>query len=166
MIRFVLGLLLSAGLFLGCQPTAAASPSPSYCDGITSEIGGCDPGRPTFIRTTCVAIAREFGSQLDQRLVAIYLGPESKDESKAVRASAATALTVGLVNLHLRRAGLIKTCSAPSFLDDAEKTFSPTLMAHAGEILDDGPPVTYVKWRASLLGFLALIDQEEDAPTP
>ena len=98
--------------------------------------------------------------------MAIYNGPATKEESKAVRASSAAALTIGLANVHLRRVGLIKQCSAGPFLDEAEAYFSPDLKAHAGEILDDGPPSTYARWRTWVLAVLVIIDQEEDAPAP
>jgi hypothetical protein len=148
----------------GCAPNPDAQPEPSFCDGISSAVGGCDPDRPTFAGTSCEAIAHEFGEQLDRRLVAIHGGPEDPEASKAVRAQHFTTVAASLANNHIREIGLIKECSAEPFVAEAETRFSADLRDHAGELLADGDPVPYDQWRDELLDLMALIDLEEDGP--
>ncbi|MDQ2964233.1 MAG: hypothetical protein M3R57_00060 [Chloroflexota bacterium] len=159
--RLMLRLLIGALVFAACG--VGAAPTETFCDGISSQLGGCDPDRPKFSGTTCDEVAREFGREIDTRLLAIYRGSESREESKAVRVAHMTSVAAVLANLHLRRLGLIKECTAPAFLDVAEQQFSDELRAHAGEVLYDGPPVPYAEWRKALLGMLIILDQEEDA---
>jgi len=151
-------------IFAGCSLVPAAIPEETFCDGISSEVGGCAPDRPSFAATTCDEIAREFGSQVNQRLVAIYNGPEERELSKAVRATQYLTVAASLANLRVRNLGLIKECAAGPFVDVAETEFSDDLRAHAGEIMTDGDPVSYDVWRDELLNLMALLDLEEDAP--
>ena len=156
--------VLAVGMLAGCSLVPAANPEESFCDGISSEVGGCAPDRPAFAATTCDEIAREFGSQVNQRLVAIYIGPEDRELSKAVRATQYLTVAASLANLRVRNLGLIKECSAGPFVDVAETEFSDELRAHAGEIMTDGDPVSYDAWRDELVALMALLDLEEDAP--
>lgn len=157
-------LVATAGCGLGQAPDA--EPSPSYCDGVSTEVGGCDADRPTFTGRTCSEVAKEFGLQLDRRLVEIHTGPDSATASKAVRAGHYTSVAASLANLQLRRAGQIKECSAGAFVNEAESVFSSELRAHAGELLHDGDPVTYLAWRKTIVDMMSIIDMEEDAPLP
>lgn len=168
-LRFIALLaFLALSWTAGCGPGQFGGPpaSPTYCDGISSEVGGCAPDRPAFAGQTCAEVAQEFGRQLDARLVAIYNGPESKVGSKAVRAGHYTSVAASLANLRLRRLGLIKECSAPAFVAEAERLFSPELRSHAGELLHDGQPVSYAEWRVTLVDLMSIIDMEEDASVP
>jgi hypothetical protein len=149
-----------------CGLVAGSTPTPAICDGISAEMGGCSPDRPTFSGTTCEAVGVEFGRQFDKAAVAIIEGPEDTEESKAVRIGNAMSTTASLANSHLRRVGLIKECSASDFLAAAEPEFSDTLRARAGEFLYDGTTVDYATWRTGLLDLLSIIDMEEDVRPP
>jgi hypothetical protein len=134
--------------------------SPSDCvEGISPDIGGCDPNRPTFAAQTCAELGREVGRALDERLVGIIEGAAVVDEeSQAVRATQLMALTADLANRHARASGIVADCSADELLAAAEPEFSSVLRERAGDYLYDGTSVTYQDWRAELLRFLSLVD--------
>lgn len=74
-------------------------------------------------------------------------------------------VAASLANKHLRDTGLVADCEMDEFLRAAEEQFSDELRARAGEVVDDGSHVrTYEDWRDMLIGFLGVIDQEEDVP--
>lgn len=161
--RSVACLLWLLPILAGCS---GQSPMPSYCDGIDASLGGCAPDRPTFTATTCTEVGREYGTQLNGRLLQIYRGPEFvTDESRAVRASHVMTLTTSLANLHLRQIGIVAACGVDEFVAGAEQDFSPELKAQAGKYLDDGREVDYATWLSALRGLVQIIDMEEGAPT-
>jgi hypothetical protein len=59
-----------------CSGGSSSTPDDRVCDGIQASIGGCDANQPTFVGTTCEAIATELGDQAVQRLQAIVAGPD------------------------------------------------------------------------------------------
>ena len=159
-VTVLLGTLIAAGC--GLAPSAG----PAVCDGISSELGGCDPDRATFVATECATIADEFGRQLEAKVLQIVDGPESAEESKAVRVGAVTVVTASLANRHIRRQGLIRECDAETFVADAETAFSERFRSTIGGYLHDGPVVDYQTWRSTLVTKLGILDVEEDAPVP
>lgn len=163
--KLLLGLVASLGA-AACQGQPTIAPLSSFCDGIDASLGGCAPDRPAYAGTTCDAVGHEFGRQLDERLVAIFVGPDSLNgESKAVRANHVTTVALSLANLHLRQIGIIRECGADEFMAAAELEFSPDLKAQAGTYLHDGPAVTYDAWLANLHGIAVIIDIDEGAPS-
>lgn len=54
--------------------TSASSPSPTVCNGISSEMGGCSAERHDFIGASCEALAREWATILDRAVVAVLDG--------------------------------------------------------------------------------------------
>ena len=144
---------------------APGDPSPTTCDGISSEIGGCDEDRPAYAGETCEEVGREYGAQLSRRSLELFNGPEDPEESRAVRAWQLNILTAQLANKHLRDHGIVDECEADVFLAAAEAEFSPEFRDQAGTYLFDGPPVSYAEWRAEILDLISgFIDQEEDVP--
>jgi hypothetical protein len=163
-LGMILVLVIGAAL-AGC--TLFNAPASTVCDGISSELGGCDADRPSFAGTTCEAVAQEFGDQLDSRLLAIHRGPDSGGESKSVRATDYAIVAASLANLHLRRIGLIRECSAPDFVRVAETRFSEDFRSVAGALLHDGDvPASYAEWRDWLMALMTIIDSEEDVTLP
>ncbi len=57
-------LILVAGLMAltSCSVAQAPSPSPSICDGIDAQLGGCREDLPEFQAVSCQGIAEEFGT--------------------------------------------------------------------------------------------------------
>jgi hypothetical protein len=149
---------------VGCG--VLGSPSPSFCDGIDAQFGGCDADRPVFNGTTCADVADEFGRQINDRSLAIIAGPaDANGESRAVRMTHLMVVAASLANKHLRDNGLVADCDMDEFMAEAEAQFSDELRQRAGEVVDDGSHVrTYEDWRAALVGFVGVIDQEEDVP--
>jgi len=152
---------VAAAALAGCGLVPASTSEQSFCDGISDIVGGCDPDRPTFSGQTCDEIAREFGRQVDERVLAIANGPDDPEESKAVRVTHVKTLSASLVNRYLREQGLVSECGADEFLVTAEEEFSEELRLVAGNYLHDGPPATYEQWRDELRAFLQIIDQDE-----
>ena len=163
-ILLAVTVLLSTLVAVGCGLTPSAGPA--VCDGISAELGGCDPDRATFVATDCANIADEFGRQLEAKVLQVVDGVESADESKAVRVGTITVVTTSLANRHIRRQGLIRECDAETFVKDAERGFSDRFRSTIGGYLHDGPVVDYQTWRSTLVIKLGILDVEEDAPVP
>lgn len=140
-----------------------ATPSASICDGVDSQMGGCDEQQPSFAATDCAGVGREFGALLDDRARDIIEGPEVVDgEARSVRLRQAMALLSGRANDYLRETGLHAGCDVPEFLAAAEAEFSPQLTDGVGGALyDSAPPATYEEWRSELVLMLGVIDAEE-----
>lgn len=164
--RAPLGLaaMLTMSMALAC--TGSAGDGPAVCDGVSSELGGCAPDRATYGATDCEGIAREFGSQLEDRIMTIIEGPESNEESKATRIGNVVVVTAQLANLHIRRSGLIRDCTASAFVDTADAGFTPKFKDIVGQYLHDGPAVDYATWKANLSRELSILDRDEDVPVP
>jgi hypothetical protein len=157
-------LMLAMSTVVAC--TGPAGDRRAVCDGISAELGGCAPDRAAFSATDCDGIAREFASQLEARILAIIDGPESSEESKATRVGNVVVVTSQLANLHVRRSGLIKECTAAAFIDAADSRFTPKFRKIVGQYLYDGPAVDYATWRANLSRELSILDRDEDVPAP
>jgi hypothetical protein len=154
----VLALGLGACGLLVQSPVA----TPAVCDGVDSGLGGCDPDQPQFTGTSCESVAREFGAQLDDRLVPILEGEDVVDgEHKSVRMAHAVALMVTRVDQYLTSPATALDCRASSFLDVAEEEFSPELEDNAGKHLFGSGPRPYSAWREDLLTTLDAIEREE-----
>ena len=149
-------------LMTGCM--TFGQPAPTTCDGISSELGGCDADRPAFSGETCEEIGREFGTQLDAKSLEIYNGPEDPEESKSVRAWHVTVTAISLANKRLRDLDIVGECDAGDFMAAAEPAFSEELVDKAGTYLFDNEPHTYAEWRAEVMKYLQVIDQVEDLP--
>jgi hypothetical protein len=156
-------LALGAALLVGCGATAP--PSPTICDGISSEMGGCDPDRPIYAGETCEEIGREYGTQVDRLSLAIFNGPDDPEGSSAVRFRQVNTVAAVLANKRLRDLGIVDECDADEFMAAAEQQFSMEFHDQAGIYLYDGPPQPYEAWRAETYDLIAgLIDEEEDLP--
>jgi hypothetical protein len=156
-------LVMTAG---GC--IAAPGDPDRVCDGVPSELGGCDPDQPGFAGTDCEAVGREFGAELDRRVLAIIDGPALVNgESQAVRVTSALGLVSARANQHLRRNGLVDDCGVDEFLNAAETAFSNRLRADVGSYLyDDQVKHTYEEWLEAVRRFVVVIDQREGETEP
>ena len=59
-----------AALAASCTVPATATPPPTVCDGISSEVGGCVGDRHKFTSSSCDDLAREWAGVLDKSVVA------------------------------------------------------------------------------------------------
>lgn len=150
----------------GCI-TAPGDPN-HVCDGIPRDLGGCEADQPRFTGTDCGAVGREFGAELDRRVLAIIDGPALVNgESQAVRVTSAIGLVSARANQHLRRNGLVDDCGVDEFLDAAETAFSDRLRADVGSYLyDDQTEHTYEEWLETVRRFVVVIDQREEETEP
>jgi hypothetical protein len=137
--------LLIAITLGSCGPVSlSARPTESFCSGVTTDIGGCDPV-PSFVATTCETLAGEFGTAIDRAMLDILNGPDSvAGDGRSVRIQhrgilITTALTDRMIGL-----GILRRCTMPVFLDHAATAFSADMKARIGAVLYDGsPPATY-----------------------
>lgn len=152
-----------------CQPGAggpaftAASPVPTQrvCDGISSEVGGCEP-RHSFAATTCGGLAEEWARELDRKVMPIVRDPD-QDPTQAASVLMHQAVVVVTVdmNARLRSLGLVGECDVPTFLAAAEPHLSAELRDGAGALLFDGnPPTTYQDWLDDVRRVLRVIEEE------
>lgn len=139
---FVLVMVVILG---GCGlAISPAKPTESFCNGVSTDIGGCGP-TPSFAATTCDTLAAEFGSEIDRAMLDIINGPASvADEGRSVRIQHRGIVITRALTDRMIALGLLQRCTMPGFLDRAATAFSPDMTARIGEVLNDGsPPATY-----------------------
>lgn len=156
-------LAIATLMALAACSTVPETPTPSICDGIGADIGGCRSDLPVFEGEDCAAIGREFGAYLNDETLAIVQGPSDVDgEARSVRLKQAMTLMASLANTQLDALGLRSACDAPQFLAAAEPEFSDELRATVGDALFDGQPAaTYQEWFADVERSVSVIDTEE-----
>lgn len=146
--RLALPVLLAVvALVASCtlsQPSTS-QPSPTVCDGVSSELGGCTANRHTFTSDTCQDLAREWATVLNEGVVGVLRGPaEVAGQARSVLLRQVLIITTVDLNERLRALGPRGTCKLAEFMATAEPVFSPELRAGVGEAMYDGlPPATY-----------------------
>ncbi len=149
--RLVLPVLLAVvATVASC--TATVQPSPTVCDGVSSELGGCTANRHTYTGDTCPDLAREWATIVDERIVSVLRGPSVvAGQARSVLIRQALTITTVDVNERLRELGLRGTCDVSEFVATAEPLFSSELRAGVGDALYDGlPPASYEEWLADV----------------
>ena len=123
---------------------SSGEPTPSLCDGISTEVGGCGP-TPSFAATTCDTLAEEFGSEIDRAMLEILNGPENvAGEARSIRILHRGIVITAALTDRMIALGIIERCTMPAFLDQAATAFSADMKAGIGAVLNDGsPPATY-----------------------
>jgi hypothetical protein len=169
--RAVSAILAAAGAMAIVAAGAAVvadrlRPDPDeVCGGVTRKAGGCEAEQPSFAGTTCAAVGREFGAQVDARGLAIIGGPASQHgESRAVRMGEMLLLVTTRANQHLRDTGQVASCRVDEFVAAAETAFSDPFRAQVGDYLYDGASRPYAEWLDELRRVIVVIDMEEDVP--
>ena len=154
----VLFVLTSCGLVAG-------EPTPSSCDGIAAELGGCDPDRPTFSGETCSAVGDELGRQLSERAIRIFDGPQSVDgNDRTAQLTHVMVRHILLANKHLRDTGQAVECDVPEFTEAAVAAFSPEFKERVGANAFHDQTVSFEEWLEDFKRFLIIIDEDEEAP--
>ena len=131
------------------------------CDGISSEVGGCEP-RHSFAARTCSGLAEEWARELDRKVTPIVRDPD-QDPNQAASVLLRQALVVVTVDMstRLRSRGLAGECDVPTFLAAAEPHFSAELKGGVGPLLFDGvPPTTYRDRLDDIRKLLRVIEEE------
>lgn len=156
--RFIAVLLSVLATTCACQGVGQ-TPRPTVCNGVSSEMGGCAPGRHVFTASTCPDLAREWANALDGAVVTVLQGPPAVDlQARSVRIRQAMAIASVDLNERLRTLGLRGSCDVSEVMGIAEPLFSPALRSGVGAAMFDGEPVVgYEQWRADLLKMLQVI---------
>jgi hypothetical protein len=144
-------IVLLAGASSGCS-LAQGTPTPTTCNGISSELGGCAADLPTFTGTSCDQLADEFGPAMDAAVMKVIHGPkEANGERQSVRLTSANIVITTLATNRMIELGIIEDCKMPAFLDRAALGFSPELKSQVGTVVyDNDPPAGYGDWIAIL----------------
>ena len=145
------------------QPTTTVQPSPTVCDGVSSELGGCTANRHTYTGGTCQDLAREWATIVNEGIVDVLRGPAVVGEQgRSVLIRQALTLTTVDVNERLRELGLRGTCDVSEFVATAEPLFSAELRAGVGDALYDGlPPASYEEWLADVSKAARILEDGE-----
>lgn len=122
--------------------------------------------RRAYSGTTCDEVAREWGTQLDERVISVIEGPAAaRGQGRSSRLYDAEVLAIQLANKHLRDNGLTPSCDVDRFLSQGESEFSSQTATGVGLIMYEGDPVaSYDEWLERQLEFVALIMMEPDTP--
>ena len=156
-------LLAMVAVAASCNIVSPGNPSPTVCNGISSEVGGCDPGRHEFTSSTCQDLAKEWATVLDAAVVKILDGPEAvAEQGRSVRLRQALVITTGDMNIRMQALSLQAACDLPEFMGAAEPVFSGALRAGVGNALYDGAPTaTYGEWLDDVRSVARSIDDGE-----
>ena len=152
-----------AALAASCTVPATATPPPTVCDGISSEVGGCVGDRHKFTSSSCDDLAREWAGVLDKSVVAILRGPEVvNNEARSSRLRQKLSIVTIDMTTRLRELALQKDCDLPEFIAAAEPMFTSELRAGVGDGLYDGnPSATYEEWLDDVRSVAKMIDAGE-----
>lgn len=161
--RFALLVILAVvALVASCtlsQPNTS-QPSPTVCDGVSSEAGGCTANRHTFTSDTCQDLAREWAAVVDEGVLGVLRGPtEVAGQGRSVLLRQVVVIPTVDLNERLRELGLRGTCDPGDFMASAEPVFSAELRAGVGDAMYDGlPPASYDEWLVDVQKTVAIIE--------
>lgn len=152
--RLVVLVLIAMPMALGlagCGLVTNRSPTPSTCNGISTEIGPCGAA-PSFGGSSCESLAGEYGTALDRALLEVVRGPSDVGgEGRSVRLLHTEVFVTTALTDRMVQAGLIEQCKMPDFLDLAAAKFSDELKSTVGHVLFDGQPdVSYQEFLTRL----------------
>jgi hypothetical protein len=149
--RFALPVLVAVVAMVASCSTPS-QPSPTVCDGVSSELGGCTAARHAFAGNTCEDLAREWATVLNEGVGGILRGPaEVADQARSVLLRQVVVITTVDLNARLEQLGLRGTCKLPQFMATAEPVFSAEIRAGVGDAMYDGlPPASYEEWLADV----------------
>jgi len=153
----VVALVASCTVF---QNDGTSQPNPTVCDGVSSELGGCTANRHSFTSDTCQDLAREWGTVLNEGVVAVLRGPaEVAGQARSVLLKQVVVITTVDLNARLDELGLRNTCTLQAFMATAEPVFSAELRGGVGDAMYDGlPPATYEEWLADVQKTASIIE--------
>ncbi len=154
------GILAIAVVTASCSNVSDASPSPTVCDDVSSEMGGCTTERHEYVGATCVAVATEWGGVMDRLVLAVINGPESvNNEARSSRLRQVIGIAAIDMDQHLEFLDPPVSCDLEEVLATGEQAFSDELRAGVGGAMYDGDPVVpYEEWLDDVRSVLGVIE--------
>lgn len=161
--RYVVAVLVVVLLAAGCVFDTRGGPSPTLCDGLPADMGGCAENVPSFAGTTCIEVAEEWGRAVDRGVVAVMDGPAVvEDKQRSARITDVLVVSSVRAGTRLDELGLLPSCDVDVFLPAGRREFSNALVDGIGEVLFDGSPVASPEdWNVFLTRFIRIIDEGE-----
>ena len=162
MTRLVLlaGLLAVAVVSASCSDVSDASPSPTVCDQVSSDVGGCTIERHEYAGTTCDEVATEWGGVMDRLVLGVITGPASvNNEARSSRLRQAIGIAAIDLDQHLESLDPPLSCGVEPILATGQRSFSDDLHAGVGGAMYDGEPVvTFEDWLDDVRSVLRVIE--------
>ncbi len=155
------GLLAIATVTASCSDASGASPAPTVCDDVSSDVGGCTTDRHAYIGATCDAVATEWGGVMDRAVLDVMRGPANvDDQARSSRLRQAIVIATVDMDRHLETLSLSPPCTVDAVLAAGEAAFVDELRSGVGAIMYDGDPVvSYAEWIADVRKVLGVIEQ-------
>lgn len=161
MTRLVLlaGTLAIAVVTASCSNVPSSTPSPTVCDGVSGEAGGCTTERHDYVATTCAEVAAEWGGVMDRLVLAVINGPQAvNNEARSSRLRQVIGIAAIDMDQHLESLNPPITCGIEDVLATGEQAFSDELRADVGGAMYDGDPVvTYEEWLDDVRSVLGVL---------
>ena len=156
------GLLAIAAVATACGAESGSTPSPTVCDGVSSEMGGCTLERHDYTATTCDEVAAEWAALVDRQIIATLDGPAVVDgEAHSSRLKTVLVISAVDADAHIETLGLAAPCDVDAFLAIAEPRFTDDLRSRVGAAMYDGEPVvSYEEWLADVEAVLGVLRPE------
>ena len=117
----------------------------------------------TFTGTTCAAVGREFGQQLNDQVMAIIEADRSTPGDASDRISTAVIRLSQGANARLHLLRITDACDVPEFLAAADESLTAELRGTVGDFATT-PAVSWDVWHQYVRGQLTIIDAEESPP--
>lgn len=155
------GTLAIAVVTASCSTVGPAStPSPTVCDDVSSDAGGCTTERYSYAGTTCDEVAAEWGAFMDRLVLGVVNGPQSvNNEARSSRLRQVIGIAAIDLDQHLESLNTPVNCSIEDVLARGEQAFSDELRAAVGAAMYDGDPaVTYEEWLNDVRSVLGVLE--------
>lgn len=160
-LAMLAGTLAIAVVIASCSNVGSAStPSPTVCDDVSSDAGGCSTERYRYVGTTCGEVAAEWGAFMDRLVLGVINGPQSvNNEARSSRLRQVIGIAAIDLDRHLESLKPAVRCSIEDVLAVGEEAFSDELRAGVGGAMYDGEPaVSYEEWLDDVRSVLGVLE--------
>lgn len=156
------GILAIAVVTASCGNAGPDStPSPTVCDEVSSDAGGCTTERYSYAGTTCDEVAAEWGAFMDRLVLGVVNGPQSvNNEARSSRLRQAIGIAAIDLDQYLESLDPPVNCDIEDVLARGEQAFSGELRSAVGAAMYDGDPaVTYEEWLNDVRSVLGVLER-------